>query len=83
MSVSDGFPMGHVGYRWVSDGACRLQMGLRWGMPVSDGSPMKHVDVSDESTIRHVSLRWGMSVTNGACRSSMGLRYIAIQYGYN
>ena len=43
---------------------------INWGMLVSDGSPMKHVDC----------LRSEMSVSDGfpiglqACRSSMGLR---------
>ena len=27
MLVSNGSPMGHVGFRWVSNGACRFQMG--------------------------------------------------------
>ena len=74
MSIYDGSPMGHVGFRWVSDGACWFLMGLQLGMSVSDGSPMKHVEVFNGSPIRHVSLRWGMSVINGACRSSICLR---------
>ena len=61
--------MKHVGFRWVSDGACRFQMGLQWGIPVSDGSPMKHVEVSDQacqSPLVNVSYRWGMSVFDGS-----------------
>ena len=63
MSVSDlecQLPMGYVGLRWVSDQACR--------------SPMKHVEVSNGSPIRHYSVRWGMSVTDRACPTLMGLR---------
>ena len=38
--------------------------GLRWGMSVSDVSPIRHISlrcgmsVSDGSPIRHVGLRW-------------------------
>ena len=31
---------------------------IHWGTSISDGSPMKHVNVSYESPIRHVGLRW-------------------------
>ena len=40
---------------------------ISWGMSVSDGSPMKYDEVSDESPIKHVGLRW---ISN---KSSMGL----------
>ena len=33
-------------------------------MSVSDGSPMKHVEVSDGSPIRHVGLRWVSDTNN-------------------
>ena len=64
----------HVVLRWVSYWACRFQMDLRWGMSVSVDSQMKHVEVSDRSPIKHVSLQWETSVTNGACQSLMGLQ---------
>ena len=31
---------------------------IHWGMSVTDEYPIKHVDVSDGSQIRHVGLRW-------------------------
>ena len=64
-------PMGfyrHFGLRWdmsVSDGACRSPLGpvdLRWGMSVSDESP-----------IRYVGLQWGMSVS---VKAFQGLRWL-------
>ena len=71
----------YVGLRWVSNKECRFQMGFPWGMLVSDGSPTGHAIfrwVTNwsmlRSPFRHVSLRWGMSVTNGVCRSLVGLR---------
>ena len=69
MLVSDGSLLGNVGFRWVSDGAFRFQMGLRWGMPFSDGSPMKHVKVSYQacqSPMGNVSYCRGMSVFDGS-----------------
>ena len=65
----------HVSLRWVSDQACRSlmwQVGLQWGMSVSDGSPIRHVglrwvyDQACWSPMRNVRLRWGMSVSNGS-----------------
>ena len=41
----------------VSDRECQSPMGLRSGMSVSNGSPMKHVEVFDVFPIRHVGLR--------------------------
>ena len=38
------FLMGHVSVPWVSNQAC--------------GSPIKYVEVSDGSPIRHVGFRW-------------------------
>ena len=73
----------HAGLRWVytdmsvSDGECHLplgQVGLRWVPNQACWSPMKHVEVSNGSQNKYVSLRWGMSVTDGACRSLMDLR---------
>ena len=64
MSVFNESPMGHFGLQWVSDEVCR---GLRWvydhayrspmGHVGLQGSPMKHVKVSNGSPIRHVGLR--------------------------
>ena len=68
MSVSNWSPIGHARFQMVSDG-------------VSDGSPMNHILVSNVSSNRHVSLRWGMSVTDGGCQSSMGLQSgISVSY---
>ena len=48
--------LGHVGFRWVSDEACRRSsMGLQSDMSVSDGSP-----------IRHIGPLSGMSVSDGS-----------------
>ena len=43
---------------------------IYWGMSVSDGFPMKHVDSLRSPNI-HVGLRWGMSVSDESCQ---GLR---------
>ena len=43
------------------------------GMSVSDGSPIKHEEVSDESPM---SLRSGMSISDG---SPIGLRWVTVQ----
>ena len=38
---------------------------------VSDGSPIKHIEVCNESPIRHVGLRWVSD------RSPIGLRWVS------
>ena len=43
---------------------------IYWGMTISDGSPINHIEVSHGSPIRCVGLRW---VSNQACWSPMGL----------
>ena len=56
----------------VSNHACRSpigHVGLLLGMSVSDGSQMKHVEVSDGPSIRYVSHRW---VCDQACCYPMG-----------
>ena len=64
-------PIRHVGLRWFSDQTCRSPIGHRWSVLVFNEacwSPMKHVEVSDGSPIRHVGPLWSMS------RSPMGHR---------
>ena len=62
MSVSDGSPI-----FW-------FQMGLRWGMSILDGSPMKHVEVrwvfdqTCQSPTEHVE------VSDGSPIRQVGLR---------
>ena len=46
-------------------------------MSVVNGSPMKHVEVSDGSLLRHVGLRWGMSVSNGSPMGDVGIRWVS------
>ena len=48
MSVSNEFPMGHVGLQWVSDEACQ---GLRSGMSVYNGSQIGLRKVFDRGFI--------------------------------
>ena len=85
MHVSDETCRSLMGLRWgmsVSDEACWSLMGLPWGMLVSDGSLLRHV-VSNEacwSLIRHVVLRWGMSVSYG---SLIGLLWVWVSDIYN
>ena len=71
----------------VSGEACQSLMRLvslwwvfRWGILISNGSPIRHVgpngsylDQECRSSIRHASLRSGMSVFDQACRSWMCL----------
>ena len=61
-------PMRHVGFRWVSDEACR---GLWSGMLVSDGS-----------LIRHVGLRW-VSDNNSSFLNSLSIYLIDICFMFN
>ena len=60
--------MGHVGFRWVTNEACR---GLQWISDQACRSPMKQVEVFDGSSIRHVGHR---GVSDQACRFPMGPR---------
>ena len=53
-----------------SNQACISPMCLRLGMSASDVCPIKHVELSDWSLIRHVGLRW---VSDQSCLSPMGL----------
>ena len=65
MSVSNGefqLPLGHVGLRWVSAQACQ--------------SPIKHVEVSNGSLIRHAGVRWGMLVSDGSPMGHVGFRWV-------
>ena len=68
MSVSDGSPMGHVGFRLVINEACQ---GQRWVTGQACWSPMKHVKVSKGSPIRHIGLQW---VSHQPCWSPIGLQ---------
>ena len=52
MSVSNVSPIKHLSWSLIG------HVGLRPSMSVSDGSPMKNVEVYDGSPIRHVGLRW-------------------------
>ena len=81
MSVSDqayGSLMRHVGFRLVSDKACRFPKGLQSGMLVFDEACRSSMGLrwgmsgSDEACqfpMRHFGIRWGMSVSDQACRS--------------
>ena len=60
MSVPGGSSISNFGLQCVSDQACRSQtkhVGLRWGMAVSDESPIKHVEVSDQTCQSPMGLR--------------------------
>ena len=73
MSVSNWFPMGHVGFRWVSKGECQLPLGHVGQL---DGSSIRHVGLRCSMSRSLMDLRSGMSVSNEAFR---GLRWVSDQ----
>ena len=82
MLVSNRFLMEHVGFRWVSDGACRFQMGLQWSIQVSDGSPMGHVGFKWVTNEACPGLLSGMLASDGECQlplGHVGLRWVSNQ----
>ena len=71
MLFSDGSPIGHVGFRWISDGVCQFQLIHRWNMLRSLIGLRSSMSVSNgkrQLPMGHVSLWW---VSNQACQSPM------------